>query len=92
MSVEYQNSANAIGYSFRFYVTGLMQADVKLLAIDGVEPTVENITSGAYPLITQVYAVTRKGEENPNVAAFLAWVQSDQGMELIEKSGYVPEH
>lgn len=90
--VEYRNYPNAIGYSFRFYVTGLIKARVKLLAVDDIQPTVENIASGAYPLITQVYAVTRRGDENPNTAAFLEWVQSDQGMELIQKSGYVPEN
>lgn len=89
--VEYRNFPNAIGYSFRFYVTGLMNSDVTLLSVDGVAPTVENIRSGAYPLITQLYAVTRKGEENPNVAIFLNWVTSDAGMELIEKAGYVAE-
>ncbi len=89
--VEYRNTANAIGYSFRFYVTSLMNSSVTLLDVDGVAPTVENIRSGEYPLITQLYAVTRKGEKNPNVAIFLDWVTSGQGMELVEKAGYVPE-
>lgn len=90
--VEYQNFPNAIGYSFRFFVTDLMDNEVKLLVVDGIAPTVENITSGAYPLTTQIYAVTRKGDFNINTWSFLAWVQSEQGMELIEKSGYVPEY
>ena len=88
--VEYQNFDNAIGYSFRFYVTGLMQADVKLLNIDGVAPTIENIANGSYPLTSQIFMVTRKGYENANLDAFIAWAQSEQGRELIEKSGYVP--
>jgi len=88
--VEYRNYPNAIGYSFRFYVTGLTQANVKLLSLDGIAPTVENIASGAYPQTSTLYAVTRKGDDNPNLAAFLEWVQSDQAAELIEKSGYVP--
>jgi phosphate transport system substrate-binding protein len=88
--VEYRNYPNAIGYSFRFYVTGLTQADVKLLALDGVTPCIENITSGAYPQTTVLYAVTRKGDPNPNLKAFLEWVQSEQAAALIEKSGYVP--
>ncbi len=89
--VEYKNAENAIGYSFRFYVTDLMHSDVTLLAVDGVPPTVENIRSGEYPIITQLYAVTRRGEENPNVSIFLDWMTSDQGMELVEKAGYVSE-
>lgn len=89
--VEYRNYPNAIGYSFRFYVTGLTQADVKLLSLDGIAPTIENIASGVYPQTTTLYAVTRKGDSNPNLAAFLDWVQSEQAATLIEKSGYVPK-
>ncbi len=89
--VEYRNLTNAIGYSFRFYVTDLMGSDVTLLSVDGVSPTVENIRSGAYPLNTQFYAVTRKDETNLNVPIFVDWVASDQGMALIEKAGYVAE-
>jgi len=87
--IEYQNLPNAIGYTFRFYCTEMMQSGVKLLAVDGVEPSVENIRSGSYPVCSTLYAVTRKGEENPNVQVLLDWILSDQGMSLIEKTGYV---
>lgn len=89
-NVEYRNLANALGYSFRFYCTEMMDSDIKLLSIDGVAPTVENIRNGSYPITTVLYAVSRKGEENPNVQALLDWVVSPQGQELVEKSGYVP--
>ncbi|MDR2033122.1 MAG: substrate-binding domain-containing protein, partial [Helicobacteraceae bacterium] len=37
---DYRNAENAIGYSFRFFVTDMMKAQgVRLLAINGVEPT-----------------------------------------------------
>ncbi|MDR0664898.1 MAG: substrate-binding domain-containing protein, partial [Helicobacteraceae bacterium] len=48
---DYRNADSAIGYSFRFFVTGMMKAEgVRLLAINGVEPTIENIQNGSYPL------------------------------------------
>ncbi|MDR2033666.1 MAG: substrate-binding domain-containing protein, partial [Helicobacteraceae bacterium] len=48
---HYRNAENAIGYSFRFFVTDMMKAQgVRLLAINGVEPTPENIQNGSYPL------------------------------------------
>jgi len=50
---------------------------------------VEDIRSGSYPFCSTLYAVTRKGEENPNVQVLLDWILSDQGMSLIEKTGYV---
>lgn len=89
-TIEYRNLPNAIGYTFRFFCTELTDNDVKMLSIDGIAPTVENIRSGAYPITSTLYAVTRKGDDNPNTESFLKWIQSDQGMELVEKSGYVP--
>ena len=88
-NIEYRNLENSIGYSFRFFVSGMMGSKVKLLAIDGIEPTEENIRNGSYPLISTFYAVSRKGETNPNVQAVLCWITGEQGQELVEKSGYV---
>jgi len=89
-TIEYRNLPNAIGYTFRFFCSELVNNDVKMLSVNGVAPTVENIRNGTYPITSTLYAVTRKGDENPNTAAFLEWIQSPQGMELVEKSGYVP--
>lgn len=88
-AVEYRNLPNALGYSFRFYCTEMIGSDVKLLAIDGVAPSVENIRADAYPITSTLYAVTRKGETNPNVQLFLDWIASPQGQTLVEKTGYV---
>lgn len=86
---EYRNYASAIGYSFRYFATGMMQnPDIKLLAIDGVEPIVENIRSGAYPFTIDVYAVTA-GTRNENAGKLIGWLVSDEGQALIEKCGYV---
>ncbi len=87
---SYKNHRNAIGYSFRFYCTALMKGfDVKLLAINGVEPTVENIENGTYPLASSFYAVTRSDADD-NTLALLDWICGPQGQELVEKSGYTP--
>lgn len=88
--VEYRNTPDALGFSFRFYLTTMLDSNVNLLALDGVEPTEENIANGTYPIIAQIYAVSRKGETNPNVQAVLDWLLSEQGKELIRRSGYVP--
>jgi len=87
---DYRNHKNAIGYSFRFYCTALMKNfHVKLLAVNGIAPTIENIESGAYPLASEFYAVTRKNT-NENTLALLRWIQGPQGQALIEKTGYTP--
>jgi phosphate transport system substrate-binding protein len=59
---DYRNFPDAIGYSFRYYVESMAGVSgIKLLSIDGVAPTPENIASGAYPFTQDFYAVSVKG-------------------------------
>ena len=86
----YQNHRNAIGFSFRFYSTVLMKNfDVKLLSINGIAPTIDNIENESYPLASSFYAVTRS-DANENTRALLEWITGPQGQALIEKTGYSP--
>ena len=94
---SYRNYRNAIGFSFRFYATEMVESgDIRLLALDGVEPTRETIRNGTYPITETFYAVTAAPvgepplqERDSTVAAFLDWILSDQGQQLIEQTGYV---
>ena len=87
---DYQNRNSAIGFSYRYYLTGIMEnPKVKVLKINGIAPTNENVRNGSYPIRTPIYAVTYEGQENENVEIFLDWVLGPQGQELLEKSGYV---
>ena len=87
---SYKNFKNAIGYSFRFYCTELMtDFDVKLLALNGVAPTRENIENGTYPIASYFYAVTRS-DADENTRALLQWIQGPQGQALIDQTGYTP--
>lgn len=87
---NYRNYKNAIGYTFRYYSTEMVGNDeIKLLAIDGVEPTKETIRSDEYPIASEFYVITA-GTDNPNVEKFIEWIVSPQGQELVEKVGYVP--
>lgn len=89
-TVEYRNLPNALGYTFRFFCTEMMKSEVKLLSIDGVAPTVENIRNGTYPITQTLYAIRlQSNTENPNVNALWEWLKGDQAAELVEKSGYV---
>lgn len=86
---SYKNHRNAIGYSFRFYCTALMKDfNVKLLAINGIEPTVENIENGTYPLASEFYAVTRT-DADENTRALIEWIAGPQGQALVERTGYI---
>lgn len=86
---DYRSKDGSIGFSFRYYLEGIIQnPDIKLLSIDGVAPTVENIKSGAYPVTTPLYAVTWEGNPNENVQKLIDWVLSEEGQEIIERTGY----
>ncbi|WP_294467470.1 substrate-binding domain-containing protein [uncultured Anaerofustis sp.] len=87
---EYRNSNKAIGYSFLYYINK-MHADskIKCISIDGIKPTKENIKNGKYPYITDFYAVTLKSNKDKNVKKMIEFIKSDEGKELLEKSGYI---
>lgn len=87
---NYKNQTNSIGYSFRYYLEGIIRhPDIKMIAIDGIAPTAENIKNNTYPIVTPVYAVTYKNNPNPNVAIFVEWMLSEEGQYIIRESGYV---
>ena len=79
-----------LGYSFRYYMDGIVENDdVKMLSLNGVYPSAENIQNGSYPIIAQFYAIYRADNENKNIPVLLDWILSDEGQSLIENSGYV---
>lgn len=87
---DYESRVGSLGFSFRFYVEGIIQnPDIKMIAIDGVAPTVENIKNGTYPVVAPVYAVTWAGNDNPNVQRLVDWILSEEGQYIIEETGYV---
>ena len=95
---SYRNYQNAIGFSFRFYATEMVQnGDIRLLALNGVEPTRESIRNESYPITSAFYAVTasRVGEpplkeRSESATALLQWILTQEGQELVERTGYVP--
>ena len=94
---SYRNYKNAIGFSFRYYSTQMVENNqIRLLALNGVPPTKETIRDGSYPISSSFYAVTaspigQPAPETTNVklAALLEWILSPQGQWIIEETGYV---
>lgn len=83
-------TGGSIGFSFRFYMDGIVGNErVKMLSLNGIEPTAENIQNGTYPIIAQFYAIYRADNENENIPVLIDWILSDEGQTLIEESGYV---
>lgn len=88
VSVWYNGVQPALGYSYRYFAQSMYpNPDTKLLAIDGVYPSDENIANGTYPYVGEIYAVTR-GSPQGNVKLLLDWILSAQGQLLVELTGY----
>ena len=80
-----KSTNGAIGYVALSYLTG--DAGVETVAIDDVEPTLENTYSGKYPVWTFEHMYT-KGEANEVTKAFLDYITGDEYGDQMEKLGY----
>ena len=87
---NYKSKSGSIGFSFRYYMEGIIKnPDIKLLSVDGIAPTAENIKNESYPITGNLYAVTYEGNENENVDKLIEWILSEEGQYIIEQTGYV---
>lgn len=75
----------AIGYVALSYLVN--NDEVGTLAIDGVEPTLENTYNGKYPVWGYEHMYT-KGEATGAVKTFIDYVMSDEYGANMEKQGY----
>ena len=81
-----QRSDNAIGYmGYSFVMTG----DTKVISLDGVQPTIENIKNGTYPLARKLYFITL-GEPSPGAKAFIDYILSPEGQKIAVENGFIP--
>lgn len=81
----------AIGYSGMGYAT----AEVKMLAVArrrgeaGVSPSMEHAQDRSYP-ITRPLQIYTLGEPGGEIGAYLAWINSPAGQQVVLELGYVP--
>ena len=80
-----KDTKGAIGYVALSYLTE--DPGVETVAIDGVEPTLENTYSGDYPVWTFEHMYT-KGEPDEVSGAFLEYIMSDEFGSHMESMGY----
>ena len=88
---SYDNSAGAIGYSVYYYAEEMKAAQgLKLLKLNGVEPTPETIRSEEYPIVNPKYVVisAKQAEDSPTRRLY-DWLLSEEGQRLIAAEGYV---
>jgi phosphate transport system substrate-binding protein len=90
-----EEEENSIGYSLFYYKNNMidkrdLRPGVRLIAVDGIEPTAQSIASKTYPYVFNIFAATRLDEPKDSKAYLIKeWLTGLEGQELIAKAGYV---
>lgn len=80
---------NALGLSTLSAVGG--RADLKMLSVAGVAPSVPTVQSGSYPLYATLYLVTRNSDpRQAMIDAFLAFMATPEATQLMRDHRLVP--
>lgn len=88
---SYDGSPGAIGYTVYYYAEEMKMAEgLKMLKLEGVEPTPETIRNEEYPLLNPKYVVIPASarENSPNRILY-NWLLSEEGQKLVAHEGYV---
>ena len=64
--------------------------DLRVVALDGVEPSLVNFESGRYRFGKTLYLITR-ARSNPEVERFLSFLRSPPAKRLSREAGTMPE-
>lgn len=81
---------NGVGYGGIGYDKGVKAVPLSAKSGDKpVEPTMDNVVSGAYPLSRKLFFYTA-GEPAGEVKAFIDWTLSDEGQRVCQEVGYYP--
>ncbi|GEN45564.1 substrate-binding domain-containing protein [Alkalibacillus haloalkaliphilus] len=85
---EYHNHRYAIGYTFRYFATEMVdRGKIDFIGIDGVYPDQQSIRDGSYPVSDVFYAIYSE-DEHEKVEPFVEWILSEQGQRIIDETGY----
>jgi len=81
---------NTIGYVGFGHLDRVREAGAKYILVDEIEMTMEAVRAGEYPISRRVYAV-HKGElvEGTLEKAFVDFLLSAEGQEIIEEEGFI---
>jgi phosphate transport system substrate-binding protein len=85
---------NVAGFCYSvFYYTEFMfyNKNVKMIAIDGVTPSSKSIARREYPIVADVYLVTRKDlPPRSGAGLYRQWMLGRRGQTMIAETGYIP--
>jgi len=85
MKAAVSQDPHAIGY----VSVGHMDDSLAGVAFDGIQPTLENVQSGKYPIARGLYSNTR-GEPVALVKKFIDYLFTTEGQKIVAQKGFVP--
>lgn len=81
----------AIGYGGIAYGKGIKHLRVKKTDTSpAIEPTLDNVIRGIYPISRALYFYTAGRPKNPVALDFIRWVLSPEGQAVVSEVGYYP--
>lgn len=75
-------------YGIGYISLGSVSDRTKVIAVDNIAPTIENVKSGKYT-VSRPFLLVTKGEENDLVKDFLSFAESAQGQKIATEMKYI---
>lgn len=84
VSSTVQRTKGAIGY----VGMGYLNSSVKGLAVEGIQPSIETVQKGTYPISRPLFMYTN-GKPKGLAKGFIDFVLSEEGQRIVGKQGFV---
>ncbi len=75
-------------YGIGYISMGSLNDTVKAVAIDGVEPTAENVKNGSYAIARPFNLAVKEGISEA-AQDFITFIQSSEGQAVVEENGFI---
>jgi phosphate transport system substrate-binding protein len=81
---------DAIGYCGFGYIDKARNAGAKEISVEGIDPTVDNVLSGKYPISRKLNIVHKGALKDGSLEkAFVDFLLSPDGQAIVEEEGYI---
>lgn len=89
MANALESTPGAFGYTPVGYLKVKQLLGVRVLDLDGVAPTAQNVSAGSYPW-SLTLGLVHQDDAPPGVIDFVQWVTGAEGQAIISGYGYAP--
>lgn len=83
------STSGSISYLAMSYLVEGKDTSLKIITIDGAEPTTDDVANGSYPFWSYEYMVT-KGKPKGAAKAYIDFLVSEEFAEKVDQMGYIP--